>query len=149
MIFLLNGRYDHKVRNRSISASGETELFALLKMHLKMITGRKQTVRWRTKRLFYSDRIRIHEDRGFKYSVKQDEYVDRYDAYNYRVMAVPYLKRLVAGFPPRRPGFATGQASVVCGGQSGTGAGFLRVLRFPLSIIIPPISLHNHPWRTY
>jgi hypothetical protein len=28
----------------------------------------------------------------------------------------------------------------ICGGQSGTGAGFLRVLRFPLSIIIPPNS---------
>jgi hypothetical protein len=30
----------------------------------------------------------------------------------------------------------------VCGGQSGTGAGFLRVLRFPLSIIPPnsPLS---------
>jgi hypothetical protein len=27
----------------------------------------------------------------------------------------------------------------VCGGQSGIGAGFLRVLRFPLPII-PPIS---------
>jgi hypothetical protein len=27
----------------------------------------------------------------------------------------------------------------VCGGQSGTGAGFLRVLRFPVPII-PPIS---------
>jgi hypothetical protein len=27
----------------------------------------------------------------------------------------------------------------VCGGQSGTGAGFLRVLRFPLPIF-PPIS---------
>jgi hypothetical protein len=27
----------------------------------------------------------------------------------------------------------------VCGGQSGTGAGFLRVLRFPLPIIIPSI----------
>jgi hypothetical protein len=27
----------------------------------------------------------------------------------------------------------------VCGGQSGTGAGFLRLLRFPLPII-PPIS---------
>jgi hypothetical protein len=33
----------------------------------------------------------------------------------------------------------------VCGGQSGIGAGFLRVLRFPLPIIILPVSpLHNH-----
>jgi hypothetical protein len=28
----------------------------------------------------------------------------------------------------------------ICGGQSGTGAGFLRVLRFPLPIFIPPIG---------
>jgi hypothetical protein len=28
----------------------------------------------------------------------------------------------------------------VCGGQSGTGAGFIRVLQFPLQIIIPPNS---------
>jgi hypothetical protein len=28
----------------------------------------------------------------------------------------------------------------VCGGQSSTWAGFLRVLRFPLPIIVPPIS---------
>jgi hypothetical protein len=28
----------------------------------------------------------------------------------------------------------------VCGGQSGTGAGFLLVLRFALPIFIPPIS---------
>jgi hypothetical protein len=28
----------------------------------------------------------------------------------------------------------------ICGGQSGAGAGFLRVLRFPLQIFIPPIS---------
>jgi hypothetical protein len=27
-----------------------------------------------------------------------------------------------------------------CGGQSGTGAGFLRVLRFPQPILIPPIA---------
>jgi hypothetical protein len=26
----------------------------------------------------------------------------------------------------------------MCGGQSGAGAGFLRVLRFPLQIFIPP-----------
>jgi hypothetical protein len=28
----------------------------------------------------------------------------------------------------------------ICGGQNGTGAGFLRVLRFPLPILIPPTS---------
>jgi hypothetical protein len=28
----------------------------------------------------------------------------------------------------------------ICGGQSGAGAGFLLVLRFPLPIFIPPIS---------
>jgi hypothetical protein len=31
-------------------------------------------------------------------------------------------------------------AREVCGGQSGTGAGFMRVRRFPLPINIPPIS---------
>jgi hypothetical protein len=30
--------------------------------------------------------------------------------------------------------------SWICGGQSGAGAGFLRVLRFPLPIFIPPIA---------
>jgi hypothetical protein len=28
----------------------------------------------------------------------------------------------------------------ICGGQSGTGAGFLQVFRFPLPILIPPIA---------
>jgi hypothetical protein len=28
----------------------------------------------------------------------------------------------------------------ICGGQSGAGAGFLRALRFPLPIFIPPIA---------
>jgi hypothetical protein len=32
------------------------------------------------------------------------------------------------GDPGSRPGMASG----ICGGQSGVGAGFLRVLRFPL-----------------
>jgi hypothetical protein len=31
-------------------------------------------------------------------------------------------------------------SSGICGGQNGAGAGFLRVLRFPLPIIIPPIA---------
>jgi hypothetical protein len=35
-----------------------------------------------------------------------------------------------------------------CGGQSGTGAGFLRVLRFPLPIIPRFLHYHNHPGLT-
>jgi hypothetical protein len=31
----------------------------------------------------------------------------------------------------------------ICGGQSGTEAGFLRVLRFPLPILIPPSAPHS------
>jgi hypothetical protein len=42
--------------------------------------------------------------------------------------------RLVAGSPPRRPGFEV-RSFGICVEQSGTGAVFLRVLRFPLPII--------------
>jgi hypothetical protein len=35
-------------------------------------------------------------------------------------------------------------SSGICGGQSGVGAGFLRVFRFPLPIFIPPNSLSSH-----
>jgi hypothetical protein len=38
-----------------------------------------------------------------------------------------------AGFLLRRPGFELG-SDEICGGHSCTGAGFLQVLRFPLSI---------------
>jgi hypothetical protein len=31
----------------------------------------------------------------------------------------------------------------ICGGQSGSGAGFLRVLRFPLPILVPPTAPHS------
>jgi hypothetical protein len=41
--------------------------------------------------------------------------------------------------PPAAARVRVRAACGVCGGQSGTGAGFLRVLRFPLPII-PPIS---------
>jgi hypothetical protein len=33
----------------------------------------------------------------------------------------------------------------ICEGQSGSGAGFLRVLRFPLPIFIPQISPSSQP----
>jgi hypothetical protein len=31
----------------------------------------------------------------------------------------------------------------ICGGQNTNGAGFLRVLRFPLPILIPPTASHS------
>jgi hypothetical protein len=35
------------------------------------------------------------------------------------------------------------RSCVICGGQSGTVAGFLRVLRFPPPILIPPTAPHS------
>jgi hypothetical protein len=51
----------------------------------------------------------------------------------------PLLGRSVAGFPPRRPGFDP-RSCGICGAQSGTGAGFLRVLRLPCQF-----SFHQLP----
>jgi hypothetical protein len=31
----------------------------------------------------------------------------------------------------------------ICGGQRGTGAGFLRILRFPPPVLIPPTAAHS------
>jgi hypothetical protein len=49
--------------------------------------------------------------------------------------------------PPQTPHGARVRAQVrscgICGGQCGTGAGFLRVLPFPLPILIPPTTSHS------
>jgi hypothetical protein len=74
--------------------------------------------------------------------------------YNFRWMMLPVrliilVGRAVAQAVSRR--LPTEAARVraqvkscaICGGQSGTGAGFLRVLRFPLPIPIPPTAPHS------
>jgi hypothetical protein len=59
-----------------------------------------------------------------------------------RVSAAIYMLRpLVAGFPPR-PLVLEAGSSGMCGGQSGSGAGFVRVLRFLLPLI-PSNSPHS------
>jgi hypothetical protein len=54
---------------------------------------------------------------------------------------VPLLRRLVADFPPRRPGFEhrSGHVGFVVY-KVALGGGFLRVVRLALPILIPPTS---------
>jgi hypothetical protein len=55
--------------------------------------------------------------------------------------AAPRPRRLVASYPAR----ARPQVMLcgIYGGQSGNGTGFLRVLRFPLPIVIPLTAPHS------
>jgi hypothetical protein len=54
--------------------------------------------------------------------------------------AVPWLRRLVAGLPPRRPGFDRGSVHVgFVVDKVALGQGFLRVLLFFPCQFIPPV----------
>jgi hypothetical protein len=62
----------------------------------------------------------------------------------YKRGAVPWLKRLVAGLSPWRPGFAPGSIHVgFVVDRVALWQVFLRVLRFTAANIIPPL-LHIH-----
>jgi hypothetical protein len=60
-----------------------------------------------------------------------------------------YLGRVIAQAVSRRLPTAAARVRAqirscgICGGRSGTGVGFLRVIRFPLPILIPPVAPHS------
>jgi hypothetical protein len=60
-----------------------------------------------------------------------------------------YLGRAIAQAVSRRLPTAAARVRAqvrscgICGGQRGTGIGFLRVLRFPLPVLIPPTAPHS------
>jgi hypothetical protein len=56
--------------------------------------------------------------------------------------AVPYLRRLVAGFSPWWPGFHP-RSCWIYDGRSGTENGFVQLHWFPLPILIPPTAPHS------
>jgi hypothetical protein len=61
----------------------------------------------------------------------------------YGSQAVPWLRRLAAGLPPRRPGFDPGSAHVgFVVDKMALGQVFPQVLRFSPVNFIPPV-LHN------
>jgi hypothetical protein len=66
-------------------------------------------------------------------------YLFIYSYFNNAVRAMPYFRRLVAGFPPRYLGFETRSGHLgFCDEQSRYGAGFLTVQQFPTIILILP-----------
>jgi hypothetical protein len=103
---------------------------------------------------FFSNCISLHHLLGLSYLyILVHKYISRHTShhrisdfiytwkwlkFNDLRIAVPYFKRLVASFPPRLPRFEPRSSNVTfVVDKSGTGAGFLRVLRFPLPIRIP------------
>jgi hypothetical protein len=59
--------------------------------------------------------------------------------------AVPQLKRLVAGFPPRRPGFASGQHVGFVVDKAALGQVFSEYFGFPCQSFHQFLHNHNHP----
>jgi hypothetical protein len=68
-----------------------------------------------------------------------------YKISNLSTKAAPYLKRLVAGFPPRRPGFKPGSGQVgFVVDKVALGQVFSEYFGFPCQFSFHQILHHNH-----
>jgi hypothetical protein len=59
--------------------------------------------------------------------------------------AVPQLKQLVAGFPSRRPGFASGQHEEFVMDKAALGQVFFEYFGFPCQSFHQFLHHHSHP----
>jgi hypothetical protein len=82
--------------------------------------------------------------------VSQSLRLDLFMTYsNLKFMSISYstiLNKFTSAVSRRLPTAAArvrARSSGICGGQSGTGAGFIRVFRFPLPFFIPPTAPHS------
>jgi hypothetical protein len=62
-----------------------------------------------------------------------------------RIFSMIMLKRLVAGFPPRRPGFASGQHVGFVVNKAALGQVFSEYFGFPCKSLHQFLHHHNHP----
>jgi hypothetical protein len=59
-------------------------------------------------------------------------------------MAVPWIKRLITGFPPRRPGFASGQHVGFVVDKAALGQVSSEYFDFPCQSFHQFLNHHNH-----
>jgi hypothetical protein len=64
------------------------------------------------------------------------------------ISALPWLKRLVAGFSPRRPGFASGQHVGFAVDKAAEGQVFSEYFGFPCQSFHQFLHHHNQPGLT-
>jgi hypothetical protein len=73
------------------------------------------------------------------------EFCQEFSAYSYEIIKGNVIAQAVSRRLPTAAARIRAQLSLceISGGQSGTGAGFILVLRFLLLIIIPPTAPHS------
>jgi hypothetical protein len=113
--------------------------FSTLEMEVTCSSETPVDLQRTTPRYIPEDRSVLHPSLSRKRELQA--YIDEYTL-SVILRVVTYIRQVAAGFPPRRPGLDP-RSCGICGAQSGTGAGFLRVFRFPLPILIPPTAPYS------
>jgi hypothetical protein len=128
-------------QDTKISLQGSENIFTKSYTYIQPLLGRDfcRLAKWRAVQV-----PKLFRRRGVKAQVLI--FRSAPSKFEHDLLRIVELRRLIAGFPLRRPGFDP-RSCGICGGQSDTGACFLRALRFPLPILIPPTTPHSSTIR--